>query len=375
MRKRTPLLLLTLAVLVVACGADTVDDTTTTQPTTTTTQPTTTTTGPTTTSTVPSVGGVFDWVDRSASLDLGDGWTVAHCEGEAPLVCVSRDGDLVGVLELFIADPLTYTAFDPAADDETNLRAIGAHFVDAFQTDRASGCGADYVVEALEPRTIEMGGNPALAYGFRGTLGDGTASEYNLQYATLSHGRLIFLVGAAYDDGGCPGKDDMVSFDSATLEAFQPHLEAMLEASSLPGGDLETGLALPEGFNFVWILSMDDDGLVVDPARVLSGEEAQLQAVADGVIAEGEDLPNDYYIHNPTEDAIPVRMADDVKWTVIAPGEDGTLAAQETDREAIAAILAGGDTGEIYGLVPEFMPFDLLVIGGEVVELNQRYFP
>jgi hypothetical protein len=373
MRKRTPLLLLTLAVLVVACGADTVDETTTTQPTTTTTQPTTTT-EPTTTTTVPSAGGVFDWDDRSASLDFGDGWTVGHCEGEAPLVCVSRDGDLVGVLELFIADPLTYTAFDPAADDERNLRAIGADFVDAFQTDRASGCGADYVVEALEPRAIEMGGNPALAYGFRGALGDGSASEHNLQYATLSHGRLIFLVGAAYDEGGCPGKDDMVSFDSTTLAAFQPHLEAMLEASALPGGDLETGLSLPEGFNFAWILSMEE-ALVVDPARVLSGEEAQLQAVADGVIAEGEDLPNDYYIHNPTEEAIGVRMAEEVKWTVIAPGADGALAARDTDRDTIAAILAGGDTGDTYGLAPEFMPFDLLVIGGEVVEVNQRYFP
>lgn len=375
MRTRIISVLVALAVLVAACGTDTVDDTTTTTPsTTTTTQPSTTTTQPPTTTTVPASGFVFDWDDRTASLELADGFTIAHCDGEAPLVCVARGGEVVGLLELFIADPNTYGAFDPEADDETNLRSIAADFVDVFRTDRASGCGADYLVEELEPRTIRMGDSPALAYGFRGTFGDGTASEYNLQYATLSHGRLIFLVGAAYDEGGCPGKDDLVSFDSATLQAFQPHLETLLAESAVPGGDPDTGLALPDGYNFVWILSVAD-GLVVDPARVLSGDEAREQAVRDGVIAEGEDLPNDFYIHNPTADSIRVRTAGEVAWTVIAPGEDGSLAARPSDAETIAGILAGGDAGDVYGLLPDFMPFDLLVIGGEVVEVNQRYFP
>ncbi|MEX2423613.1 MAG: hypothetical protein WD990_06515, partial [Acidimicrobiia bacterium] len=180
-------------------------------------------------------------------------------------------------------------------------------------------------------------------------------------------------VAPAYDEGGCPGKDDLISFDCETLEAFQPHLEALLTNSPLPGGDLETGLSLPDGQNFAWILSVDG-GLVVDPARVLSGEEARLQAAADGVIPDGEDLPNDIYLHNPTEDRLRVRVAEDVLWTVIVSGADG-LTATETDRETIASILAGGDPGDIYGLTPEFMPFDLLVVDGKVVEISERYLP
>ncbi|HVR33230.1 MAG TPA: hypothetical protein VMS74_11050, partial [Acidimicrobiia bacterium] len=105
------------------------------------------------------------------------------------------------------------------------------------------------------------------------------------------------------------------------------------------------------------------------------GEEARLQAVADGVIPADEDLPNDIYLYNPSEEQLHVRVADDVTWLVLAPGADGALAARESDRETIASILAGGDPGDIYGLTPEFMPFDLLVINGEVVEISERYLP
>ena len=374
MRTRFPFILLALSLVIAACGNDGAEaGSTTTQPTT-TTAPTTTTVAPqTTTTTAPPMSVQIDWDDPDMDVELPDGWAVSRCEGSAPLLCVAHDGEVVGVVERFIADPLTYSAYDSEADDAANLRAIAADFVEAFAADRAVGCGDGYVLEPIEPEPFEWGGTSGLAYGFRGTTADGTPSEYNLQYSTISHGRLIFLVSAAYDEGGCPGKDDLISFDTATLAAFQPHLETLLVDSPLPGGDPESGLALPEGQNFAWILAVDG-GLVVDPARVLSGEEARLQAVADGVIPEGEDLPNDIYIHNPAEERIRVRVADDVIWTVIVSGADG-LTSTETDRETIASILAGGDPGDIYGLTPDFMPFDLLVVDGEVIEINERYLP
>ena len=373
MRTRVIPVLVALSLFVAACGADGAAETTsTTEPTTTTLPETTTTAPPTTTTTSPPATAVIDWDDAAMSIELADGWTVTHCEGSAPLLCVALDGEVVGVVERFIADPHSYSVFDHAADDDTNLRAIAADFIEAFAADRAAGCGEDYELEPIGPETFDWAGTPGLAYGFRGATED-APSEYNLQYSTLSHGRLIFLVAAAYDEGGCPGKDDLISFDTATLESFQPHLEALLANSPLPGGDPETGLALPDGQSFAWILSVDG-GLVVDPARVLSGEEAREQAVADGVIPEGEDLPNDVYIHNPTEDRLRVRVADDVTWSVIVSGADG-LTSTETDEETIASILAGGETGDIYGLTPEFMPFDLLVVDGEVVEINELYLP
>ena len=42
------------------------------------------------------------------------------------------------------------------------------------------------------------------------------------------------IVAAAYDEGGCPGRDDTSGFDSATLHAFEPFLEIVLADSPLP---------------------------------------------------------------------------------------------------------------------------------------------
>jgi hypothetical protein len=364
MRSRLIPVLVALTILASACAGGEGSPTTTTPTPTSTIQPTTTTPPPST---------VFDWDDRAATATV-DGWTVGYCEGDAPFLCIEKDGAVVGLIEIFVRDPLTYTAYDPTTTDDTNLRALAADFVEAFEADRPSGCGAGYLVEAVEPQPFGYAGTDGLVHGFRGTFADGTPSELHLQYAALSHGRLIVLLASAYDEAGCPGKDDTASFDVDTLEEFRPVLEQLLADSPAPGGDADTGFVLPDGQVFAWILAVDG-GLVVDPALVLSGEEARLQAIADGVIPDGEDLPNDIYLYNPTSEAIMVRVADDVKWLVIAPGADGGLASRETDLETISSILAGGDTGDIYGLTPEFMPFDLLVIDGVVVEISERYLP
>jgi hypothetical protein len=237
MPNRTMLVTLSLALLVGAC-ADATSDTTTPSPTT-----TTTTNAPmtTTSTTVPpiEIPPEIDWDNPDNAASVGVGWTVARCEGDAPLLCVARDGGLVGVVEWFISDPHAYGVYDPSASDEANLRAMAADFVDSFTVDRAAGCGIGYVVEAIEPEPIELRDGTGLVHGFRGTMSDGTPSEMHLQYRAFSQGRLILLAASAYDEGGCPGKDDLVSFDSAGLEAFRAHLELLLALSPLPGGDAE----------------------------------------------------------------------------------------------------------------------------------------
>ncbi len=362
------MVLVALTILASACATADGSPTTTTPTTTSTTQPSTTTT-----TTTPTTVPAFNWDDRDSMITV-DGWTVGYCDGDGPFLCIDKDGALAGVIEIFLRDPLTYPAYDPTTTDETNLRALAADFVESFAIDRPAGCGADYLVEAVEPRPFDYSNAPGLVYGFRGTFADGPVSELHLQYAALSHGRLISLIVSAYEEAGCPGKDVTVSFDVETLEEFTPVLEQLLADLPIPGGGADTGFVLPDGYTFAWILAVDG-GLVVDPALVLSGEEARVQATADGVIPEGEDLPNDIYLYNPTSEAIMVRVAEDVKWLVIAPGADGGLASRETDLETISSILAGGDTGDIYGLTPEFMPFDLLVIDGVVVEISERYLP
>ncbi len=239
MPNRTILVALSVSLLVGAC-ADPTSDTTTTPPAT----ATTTIAPPATTSTtVPpiEIPPKIDWENPDNPVSVGVGWTVARCEGDAPLLCVARDGGLVGTVEWFISDPHTYEVYDPSRHDEANLQAMAADFMDSFTVDRAAGCGAEYVVEAIQPELIELRDGTGLVHGFRGTNSDGTPSELHLQYRAFSEGRLILLAASAYDEGGCPGTDGLVPFDSAGLEAFRAHLELLLSLSPLPGGSAESG--------------------------------------------------------------------------------------------------------------------------------------
>ncbi len=177
---------------------------------------------------------VVDWVDPAQAVELDGGWTVAACEGDAPLLCVARDGAPVGVVEAAAYPLASFPLLDPGAGDAANLRAIAADFVEAMRADRAAGCGTDYGFEPIEPEPFELGDAAGLAYGFTGTRADGAPSELNLQYTAIESGRIVSIVAIAYDEGGCPGRDDLSSFDSATLAAFRPHLEAILHATPLP---------------------------------------------------------------------------------------------------------------------------------------------
>lgn len=180
-------------------------------------------------------GAVLNWEDSSQRLELDGGWVVAACEGEAPLVCVGRDGVAVGTLEAtsYPIDGLPY--WDPAVDAQTNLEAVAADYHAVFAEDRPQGCGADYGFETLDPRPFVLGGTPGLAYGFAGTMPDGSPSELHLQYAAVVDDRVVSILAAAYDEGGCPGPDGiLVEFSSEVLREFQAHLETLLGDSPLP---------------------------------------------------------------------------------------------------------------------------------------------
>lgn len=199
--------------------------------------PTSTTSPTTTTSFEPpptSVPPMVDWHDSEAVASLADGWTVQACEGEALLLCVSRNGSPVGTVEALSYPVESFPDIDPDADTSSQLRTLADGFFEALGSDRADGCGPDYEFEAIPGRDFKLGWTPALAYGFTGTMPDGQPSELNLQYATIVGDQIVSIVATAYDEGGCPGRDDLSGFTSKDLAAFRPHLEKVLESSPLP---------------------------------------------------------------------------------------------------------------------------------------------
>lgn len=134
-----------------------------------------------------------------------------------------------------LAYPLeSFEGYEPAATPVDILALIAADFLESMKADRRAGCGEDYRFEKIRPEPFVLGGRPGISYGSAGTLGDGSPAELNLQYSTVVDENLVLMVEAAYDEGGCPGKDELLSFDSAGLADFRPQLEQLLEASPLP---------------------------------------------------------------------------------------------------------------------------------------------
>lgn len=149
-------------------------------------------------------------------------------------MCVERDGRPVGSIEAISYPISSFDNLDSAAAADINLLAFAKAFHEAVAADRAAGCGPDYGFEKLGPDEFTLGGSSGIFYGFVGNLADGAPSELNQQYATIVGDQVISITAIAYDEGGCPGRDDTSTWDSLTLSEFRPFLERALHDSPLP---------------------------------------------------------------------------------------------------------------------------------------------
>ncbi len=87
---------------------------------------------------------VASYAPGAPTVALPEGWTVADCEGDAPLLCVGREGSdaVVGVL-MFDSFPLD-SGLAAADDREAVLEALRANAqqrMESLVEDRAIGCG------------------------------------------------------------------------------------------------------------------------------------------------------------------------------------------------------------------------------------------
>lgn len=135
---------------------------------------------------------------------------------------------------------------------------------------------------------------------------------------------------------------------------------------------------LTDGTWFGWVrVEATDDGvrLHIDPADMLTGEAARAAAVAAGVIAPHEDLPNDFFIDNPTRDVFINIVAGDANLVVrsaVDPAEDIPMTPAEFHR-----LFEGTYEGElIYGIIPgQAIPMNVTITGGMVTAASQVYLP
>lgn len=138
--------------------------------------------------------------------------------------------------------------------------------------------------------------------------------------------------------------------------------------------DSDEGLA--DGTTFVWVREVTDDGLVVDPAEVLTGEAARAAAEEDGVIGPGEDLPNDIYIKNNDTDTVRVVTAPDAELTVLTFDDSGNIVEENIKLHELEVAFTGDYAGHvIYGLVAGEFPVTVTVKDGVVTGFVQLYLP
>jgi hypothetical protein len=151
-------------------------------------------------------------------------------------------------------------------------------------------------------------------------------------------------------------------------------------ATDPPGGTPRPALA--DGDLFAWVTlasSRADDHVVlrIDPAELLTGQDAHDAAVEAGVIDDDEQLSNDVFIVNPDNATRTVAVDDTATITVQIVPPDGALT---TDTVAVDLLydVFDGATGDnaVYGLLPgEPLPMRLTIDTGTVTAAEHVYLP
>ena len=132
----------------------------------------------------------------------------------------------------------------------------------------------------------------------------------------------------------------------------------------------------PEIEQFAFVRAIDETEIRFDPATMLSGEEAVEAAQADGVLGEGEDLPNDFYISNPdTAETMAALDPDGAYYLIGFSSYGGELVNRQVALDELVAVLNGATNEQFYGIVPGDVPMILTLAGDTAVAAHQQYLP
>lgn len=137
--------------------------------------------------------------------------------------------------------------------------------------------------------------------------------------------------------------------------------------------------SIPDGAWFGFVTASENGTgeltLGVDLAEMLSGSAAHAAAVQAGVLRENEDLPNDYFIHNPEVAVEMMQLDDRATITVLSGNDPGSSIVMDADQ--LKALFEGTYAGPpVYGVVAhEPIAMDLIVRDGQVATASAVYLP
>jgi hypothetical protein len=200
--------------ILAACGAGGTATTPTSEATTTAVVPTAATT---TTS-------VFEpWVWGVGVVDLGDGYALGPCSGDADqFACISRNGSVIGSAEQLALPADTFDLLDGVDDPAESIELIAADYVSTFTSDRESTCPKLEFV-SLTPTTSTIGGREGLRYGFE-ELDRDRVVEKNVIYGVRSEETINLFSFSAIADGACLRNEGELT-DPDVLDFLLPRLD------------------------------------------------------------------------------------------------------------------------------------------------------
>ncbi|PAX52988.1 hypothetical protein [Brunnivagina elsteri] len=203
------------------------------------------------------------WKNFLGTTSAPTGWSVAPCEGDAPLLCVSSEGKNLGSVEMAVY-PLQQQPKLQRILETNGINAgvkidyenpylqekvfqeqivsalntwITEDYVAMLQSSRLRMIAkerrqkyADKITfSSYPPQTVTVGKLQGMRYGFTGLKRKGGIQEQHLKYVAFD-GDALYVINTAFDPGRKTGKFDRYE----NLAVFEPFLSAIAANLKLP---------------------------------------------------------------------------------------------------------------------------------------------
>ncbi|MBD2105538.1 hypothetical protein [Nodosilinea sp. FACHB-13] len=170
------------------------------------------------------------WADILGPVSAPENWQVEPCVNEV-LLCVEANGDLIGSVERFSLslDDANLQGGSPVTEESRRqfLQAWVADHYLALERDRKTGNPA-LTFTSEPPQDIAIGSLPGLRYGYTITHPNGALFDRGIGYVTTD-GNLIHVFVTGVISGDPSGSFS----DEAAVEAFEPHLDTIIQGLRL----------------------------------------------------------------------------------------------------------------------------------------------
>lgn len=181
----------------------------------------------------------LDLRGRVPPTTLDGGWSVSSCDpGDAPLICVFRDGEHVGMIEWLqrpleaerelVADLQAMPVREALA---ANLERAG--FYASTERDRRDNCDGRGV-EWQRPTDATVGGAAGMVYGYTVRDHDGSRQDVIVSYQGVNDGRSLFIVVVEGLGARTCIPTEGTALTPDQLDAFRPMLDELVANLRLP---------------------------------------------------------------------------------------------------------------------------------------------